>query len=269
MIKMYKSGKLLMGVLILGVFAFSSCGSSQNAVYFSNLDTAAKFIQVPKADFKEPLIQTDDILLINVQSLGEDAFTAPQASSSLGTAITSASAASGVAGSSISGFLVNKSGNVEVPMLGIVKLAGLTTSEAIEVIRERANKYYKDPTVQVRFANYKITILGEVMKPATYTVPSEKVTILDAISMAGDITVYGKRNNIMLMRDNGDKKDIVRLDLNSSSIINSPYFYLKQNDVLYIEPTKAKSAANSAPNRSLITIGVAVATLLVTILINL
>jgi len=266
MIKMYKSGKLLMGILILGVFAMSSCGSSQNAVYFSNLDSA-KFQQVPKADFKEPLIQTDDILTISVQSLGEDAFTAPQASASSGAAVTSASMAS--TGSGTSGFLVNKSGNVEVPMLGIVKLAGLTTSEAIEVIREKANKFYKDPTVQVRFANYKITILGEVTKPATYTVPSEKVTILDAISMAGDLTVYGKRNNIMLMRDNGDKKDIVRLDLNSSSLINSPYFYLRQNDVLYIEPTKAKSAANSAPNRSLIGIGVAVATLLVTVLINL
>lgn len=246
----------------------ASCGSSQNTVYFSNLDST-KFVQVPKAEFKEPLIQTDDILTISVQSLGEDAFAAPKSSSAVGEAITSAALSSGGASSNISGFLVNKSGNVEVPMLGVVKLAGLSTSEAIEVIRERANKFYKDPTVQVRFANYKITILGEVAKPATYTVPSEKVTVLDAISMAGDLTIYGKRDNLMLMRDNGDKKDIVRLDLNSISLVNSPYFYLKQNDVIYVEPTKAKSAANSAPNRSLITIGLAVATLLVTVLINL
>lgn len=257
--KMYKRNKLFLGILILGAFVLSSCGKPMNAVYFSNIDTA-RFTQVPKADFKEPLIQTDDILAISVQSLGQDAFTAPQAAA----APAAGAAASG--GTAVGGFLVNKAGNVEVPMLGPVKLAGFTTSEAIEIIREKAAIYYKNPTVQVRFANYKITVLGEVLRPATYTVPSEKVTVLDAISMAGDLTAYGKRNNIMLLRDNGDKKDIVRLDINSTALINSPYFYLKQNDVLYIEATKAKASVNSAPRTRLITIGLAVATLLVTIL---
>jgi polysaccharide export outer membrane protein len=259
--KVYKKSKLLLGLMAIGVVVFSSCGSTQNAVYFANVDTA-RFTQVIKADYKEPLIQTDDILTISVQSLGQDAFAAPGAVAVGGGA--GAAVASG--GTAVSGFLVNKAGNVELPMLGVVKLAGFTTSEAIEVIRTKATQYYKDPTVQVRFANYKITVLGEVIKPATYTVPSEKVTVLDAISMAGDLTVYGKRDNIMLMRDNGDKKDIVRLDLNSTNLISSPYFYLKQNDVLYVEPTKAKSAANNAPRTRLITIGIAAATLIVTIL---
>jgi polysaccharide export outer membrane protein len=259
MIKMYKKGRFLLVILSVGGLILSSCGSSQNAVYFSNLDTAAKIVQIPKAEYKEPIIQTDDILTINVQSLGLDAFTAPQ------TPVSVASVSSASPGNTITGYLVNKSGNVEVPMLGVVKLAGLTTSEAIEVIRTKSTQFFKEPTVQVRFANYKITVLGEVLKPATYTVPSEKVTVLDAISMAGDLTVYGKRNNIMLMRDNGDKKDVVRLDLNSTSLINSPYFYLKQNDVIYIEPTKAKGAANDAPRARFITIAIAAATLLVTI----
>jgi len=261
--KMYKRNKLFLGIMILGAFALSSCSTKQNAVYFSNIDTA-KFTQVPRADFKEPLIQTDDILTINVQSLGIDAFTAPQVSG----APAGATAAAPGAGA-VSGFLVNKSGNVEIPMLGVVKLAGLTTTEAIEVIRGKANNYFKEPTVQVRFANYKITVLGEVIKPASYTVPYEKVTVLDAISMAGDLTIYGKRENIMLLRDNGDKKDIIRLNLNSTALINSPYFYLKQNDVLYVEPTKAKIAANNAPRTRLITIGLAAATLIVTILTRL
>jgi len=254
--KVYKRSKLFLGLMALGAVVFSSCGSTQNAVYFANVDTA-RFTQVIKADYKEPLIQTDDILTISVQSLGQDAFAAPGA-------VAAGAVASG--GTAVSGFLVNKAGNVELPMLGIVKLAGFTTSQAIEVIRTKATQFYKDPTVQVRFANYKITVLGEVIKPATYTVPSEKVTVLDAISMAGDLTVYGKRDNIMLMRDNGDKKDIVRLNLNSTNLISSPYFYLKQNDVLYVEPTKAKSAANNAPRTRLITIGIAAATLIVTIL---
>jgi polysaccharide export outer membrane protein len=257
--KVYKRSKLFLGLMALGAVVFSSCGSTQNAVYFANVDTA-RFTQVIKADYKEPLIQTDDILTISVQSLGQDAFAAP------GAVAAGAGGAVASGGTAVSGFLVNKAGNVELPMLGIVKLAGFTTSQAIEVIRTKATQFYKDPTVQVRFANYKITVLGEVIKPATYTVPSEKVTVLDAISMAGDLTVYGKRDNIMLMRDNGDKKDIVRLNLNSTNLISSPYFYLKQNDVLYVEPTKAKSAANNAPRTRLITIGIAAATLIVTIL---
>jgi polysaccharide export outer membrane protein len=257
--KVYKRSKLFLGLMALGAVVFSSCGSTQNAVYFANVDTA-RFTQVMKADYKEPLIQTDDILTISVQSLGQDAFAAP------GAVAAGAGGAVASGGTAVSGFLVNKAGNVELPMLGIVKLAGFTTSQAIEVIRTKATQFYKDPTVQVRFANYKITVLGEVIKPATYTVPSEKVTVLDAISMAGDLTVYGKRDNIMLMRDNGDKKDIVRLNLNSTNLISSPYFYLKQNDVLYVEPTKAKSAANNAPRTRLITIGIAAATLIVTIL---
>jgi polysaccharide export outer membrane protein len=257
--RVYKRSKLFLGLIALGALVFSSCGSTQNAVYFANVDTA-RFTQVIKADYKEPLIQTDDILTISVQSLGQDAFAAP------GAVAAGAGGAVASGGTAVSGFLVNKAGNVELPMLGIVKLAGFTTSQAIEVIRTKATQFYKDPTVQVRFANYKITVLGEVIKPATYTVPSEKVTVLDAISMAGDLTVYGKRDNIMLMRDNGDKKDIVRLNLNSTNLISSPYFYLKQNDVLYVEPTKAKSAANNAPRTRLITIGIAAATLIVTIL---
>jgi len=263
MLKMYKN-KFLLGILLLGSFAFASCSSTKDTVYFANIDST-RFHQIPKAEFKEPLIQTDDILTINIQSLGIDAFTAPPGALPTGSASNSPVPNGGAVG----GFLVNKSGNVEIPMLGIVKLAGLTTSEAIEVLRQKASAYYKEPTVQVRFANYKITVLGEVLRPATYTVPSEKVTVLDAISMAGDLTIYGKRNNIMLMRDNGDKKDVVRLDLNSSNLINSPYYYLRQNDVLYVEPTKAKNAANNAPTKQFITVGIAIVTLLVTLITRL
>ena len=258
--KMYKI-KFLLGFLICGAFAMTSCSSTKDTVYFANIDSA-KYNQIPKAEFKEPLIQTDDILTISVQSLGIDAFLAPPGTAATGTSAISNNGA-------VSGYLVNKSGNVEIPMLGVVKLAGLTTSEATEVIKGKANMFYKEPTVQVRFANYKITVLGEVARPATYTVPSEKVTVLDAISMAGDLTIYGRRNNIMLMRDNGDKKDVVRLDLNSSTLISSPYFYLKQNDILYIEPTKAKNAANNAPAKQLVTISIAVVTLIVTLITRL
>ena len=100
--------------------------------------------------------------------------------------------------------------------------------------------------MQVRFANFKITVLGEVNRPATYTVPNEKVTVLDALGLAGDLTIYGKRENVLLVRDQGGQKELVRLNLNESEVFSSSYFYLRQNDVIYVEPGKAKAAANNA-----------------------
>jgi len=259
----YKKNKSFGILMLFGAFLLSSCGSRQNVTYFSDLDSN-NIKQVQMAKFKEPVIQTDDILSITVQTLDATSTTSMNQTST-GTSGSSSSPAEATT-TAVSGFLVDKEGNVEIPILGKVKVSGLTTSEAKEVVRTRASKYYKEPTVQLRFANYKITVLGEVTKPASYNLPYEKVTVLDAISMAGDLTIYGKRNNILLLRDNDGKKDVVRLDLNSSTILSSPYFYLQQNDVIYVEPSKAKAAANNAARNTLITIGVSVATLLVTIL---
>lgn len=267
----YKRNRFILCLLALGALLFSSCGTPQNVVYMSNLDSV-KYTQIQRAQFKQPLIQTDDILNITIQTQDITETSAlNQTSLSPGGAQAApvAAGAGGAATAAISGFLVNQNGNVEIPILGVVKVAGLTTDEARELVKSKASKFYKDPTVQVRFSNYKITMLGEVNKPSTYTMPNEKVTIFDAISLAGDLTIYGKRNNIMLMRDNGDKKDIVRLDLNSSTILSSPYYYLQQNDVIYVEPSKAKAAANNAPRIQLISIALATATLLVALLTRL
>lgn len=234
----------------------SSCGAPKNKIYFADLDsTRVSQLNIP--EFKEPLIQTDDILSITVQTIDVTA----------SAALNQSPVLSGMpgGGTSMGGFLVDKSGNVEMPILGVLKLAGLTSTQAKEVVRERAAKFYKDPTVQIRFANYKITILGEVTRPASYNLPNEKVTILDAISMAGDLTVYGKRENVLLMRQNGDKKDIIRLNLASSKVLSSPYFYLKQNDVLYVEATPAKFSVNNGPRNQLISLGLSFAAFALTI----
>lgn len=255
----YERIKPLTILFLFGALIISSCGSRQNLTYFSDLDSNS-VKQIQMAQFKDPLIQKDDILSITVQTLDPTATSAVNQTS----AGSSASGASPDA-AAMTGFLVDKDGNVEIPILGKVKVGGLGTADAREVVRARASKFYKEPTVQLRFANYRITVLGEVVKPSSYNLPSEKVTVLDAISMAGDLTVYGKRNNVLLLRDNDGKKDIVRLDLNSSTLISSPYFYLRQNDVIYVEPTKAKSGITNASRNSLITVAVSVATLLVTI----
>jgi len=242
----------------LFVLIISSCATGKKTAYFSdigNTDVSHK----ASAEYYEPIIQTDDILTVNIQTID------PKATA----AVNQAGGTSGNGGympadAAPNGFLVDKDGNIEMPMLGIVKVGGYTTPEAKEVIRKKAATYYKNPTIQVRFANFKITVLGEVAKPASYTIPNERISVLDAISLAGDLTIYGKRDDVMLIRNNGSYKEIARLNLNSSELMASPYFYLRQNDVLYIEPNKAKVSTNNAPKFQYISIALGVATLIIT-----
>ncbi|MNR15448.1 SLBB domain protein [compost metagenome] len=118
--------------------------------------------------------------------------------------------------------------------------------------------------MQVRYANFKVTVLGEVARPASYVLPNEKVSLLDALGMAGDLTIFGKRENILLIRDIDGKKEFARLDLNSSQVFNSPFYYLKQNDVIYVEPNKGKAASlNQARTQTFAVIGTALSVLIV------
>lgn len=232
----------LFGVVVLSML--QSCVVSKKSVYFNDLNDTVKIQHIVPSEFKDPVIQPDDILSIVVQTI-DPATTAAVNQVSAMPAV-GASSATPIGQQVISGFLVDRDGNVTMSMLGKFKVSGLTTYQARELIQEKASRFFKEPTVQVRFANYKITVIGEVAKPATYTVANEKVTLLDAIGLAGDLTIYGKRENVLLIRDNNGVKELVRFNLNSSEIFKSPYYYLKQSDVIYVEPGKAKVAANNA-----------------------
>src|SRR5690606_23784629 len=202
----------------------SSC-SVKKIVYFNDLPPDTTRILKQAAAFTEPVIQSDDILSITIQTL--DPTTAAVANQAVAVQAVGASSATNVGSQVISGFLVDKDGYVHMALIGKVEVKGLTTYEARERITTLASQYYKDPTVQVRFANFKVTVLGEVTRPATYTVPNEKVTVLDALGLAGDLTIYGKRENVLLVRDQGKEKELVRLNLNDSDVFQSPYFYLR------------------------------------------
>lgn len=143
-------------------------------------------------------------------------------------------------------YLVNNKGEIDFPVIGRLKVGGLTKNEAEDLIRERLQPYLKEkPIVTVRMANYKISVLGEVARPGTFTVSNEKVNVLEALAMAGDMTVYGVRTNVKLIREDANgKREIVQLDLTKSDLVLSPYFYLRQNDILYVTPneTKAKNS---------------------------
>jgi len=239
----YKSLKI--AIILIAIALFSSCVSSKKIAYFQDIQSINQAKLENAVPFAEPTIQPDDILSINVFTLN------PQSGAIVNQAATNnilgGSANTAVAAQLVSGFLVDRNGDVELSLIGKVKVAGLTTYQARELVREKASVFYKEPNVQLRFANFKVSVLGEVNTPSTYTLPNEKVTILDALSLAGDLTIYGRRENVLIVRDNNGKKEFSRLDLNSSNIFNSPFYYLKQNDVIYVEPNKRKvSASNSA-----------------------
>jgi Periplasmic protein involved in polysaccharide export len=219
----------------------NSCVSTKETIYFGNLPTDSPQVKLPV--YQEPVIQVDDILHVTIQTVDGGSTVALNRLSGGNESGNPAPVANG---GTPNGYLVDENGQITLPMLGSFHVAGLTTSKARQQIHQAATKYFNDPTVQVRFANFKITVIGEVAKPATYTVPNEKITLLDAIGMAGDLTIYGKRQTVMLIRDTGGKKEFTRFDLTDYNTFESEYFYLKQNDVIYVEPTRSKANANNA-----------------------
>lgn len=259
-------------VILAGIsIMISSCSSIKNYKYFEDLPDTGKFVKIGNDNYKEPIIQNDDILYIAIQTIDPTAAGSINSLNSLSlnnnNSLLSSASITGNQSSSY-GYLVDKNGIVKIPILGEVKVGGLTTSQARAVIDSRAKQYYKDPSVIVRFANFKITVLGEVQRPGTYTVPNEKVTILDALGYAGDLTIYGIRTNVLLLRRQTDNSVIaVRLNLNNSSILKSPYYYLQQNDEIYVEPSHTKITGSDAAqvrNISIISGALSVLTVLLT-----
>ncbi|SDC78167.1 polysaccharide export outer membrane protein [Pedobacter soli] len=242
-INVYKGLKI--SSLIFVIALSSSCVSNKKIAYFQDIQTVNQAKLENSIAFTEPIIQPDDILSINIFTLN------PQSGAIVNQAaantVLGGGANTALASQQVNGFLVDRNGEVELSLIGKVKVSGLTTYHARELIREKAAVVYKEPNVQLRFANFKVSVLGEVNAPSAYTLPNEKVSVLDALSLAGDLTIYGKRENVLVIRETNGKKEFGRLDLNSSDIFNSPYYYLKQNDVVYVEPNKRKvSASNSA-----------------------
>ena len=255
---MYKYYRITALVFVIA-FA-SSCATNKNIAYFKDIQYVNQSKLENAIAFVEPQIQADDILNISIFTLN------PQNGAIVNQAASTPTLGSNANNSILNqttGFLVDKNGEVELSLVGRVKVAGLTTFQARELIRDKVSKDYKNPNVQLRFANFKVSVLGEVNTPSAYTFPNEKVTILDALSLAGDLTIYGRRDNVLIIRDNDGKKEMSRLNLNSSKIFSSPFYYLKQNDLVYVEPNKAKASANNAAQIQTLGIITSIATVLI------
>jgi polysaccharide export outer membrane protein len=240
---------------------FASCASTKNVPYFQDIPDSTRIKLVLDAPYKDPVIIPDDILSVTVVTID------PTTAAPVNQAATVAVSTSNItAPQMVPGLLVDKDGDISLPIIGTIKVAGLTTYQAKDIIRQKAQLYFKNPDVQLRFANFKITVIGEVTHPSTFTVPNEKVSVLDALGMAGDLTIYGRRDNVLIIREDNGKKELFRLNLNSSDLFKSPYFYLKQNDVVYVEPNKSKAIQADAEQTRIITIAASVITAILLVL---
>ncbi|MES2701147.1 MAG: polysaccharide biosynthesis/export family protein [Bacteroidota bacterium] len=216
-----------------------SCVSSKKVVYVNNTKNDTLYpgpiVMKDVTPFIDPRIESNDVLAITIQTMTQTEGT--------NTPITSNSAGSF---NEMNGFLVDKDGYIELPLVGFAKVGGLTTAEARELLKQKAKEFYRNPVVNVRIANFDITVQGDVGKPGKVNIPSEKATIFDVFALSGDINLSGKKKNILLIRSEGDKRTFVRLDVTSSEIYRSPYLYVKQRDFLYVEPNRSKIAASDS-----------------------
>lgn len=222
----------------LVVFCLSSCGSVKypEMLMFEQVQNELAVLD----SLPVLVIQSDDILSIKVSSSKPEDVAAFQLErESQNTGGTGANAL-GV----LDGYRVNEDGKIYLPFVGEITAAGKTVSELRkELVASLQEGFIKDASVQVRFLNFRVTILGEVNLPSAYTIPNERLTVLEAIGMAGDFTPYAKRNSILIIRERNEVREFVRINAQDKSLFQSPYFYLQPNDLVYVSPLKAKQYA--------------------------
>jgi polysaccharide export outer membrane protein len=229
-------------VLIL----LSSC-SKRNLVYFSDLPAASEF-NTPVKNYIPPKIQSDDILSVSVSSLN------PESNVLFNNVLlpTTGNNTNVIADKINEGYLVDKNGSINFPVIGKIPLAGLTKEQATEKMTDLIKAHVKNPIVNIRFINFKVTVIGEVNKPSTFTVATEKINVLEALGLAGDMTAFGRRENVLIIREKDGVRSTSRINLNNKDVLNSAYFYLQQNDIVYVEPDNHVKVAATAPGNRFI-----------------
>ncbi len=227
--RMQKVKKIVL--LFIITLLTTSCVSKKRIIYFQN----NKIDQSKVTNSYKTVFKPDDLLQISISALDLDAvkpFNLP--------AVTYATTTNSVVGTpQQQSYLVDSEGFIDFPILGRLKIAGLPRIEAINLLKKKLDPdYVKNPTINIRIANFTITILGDIKKPGTYTIPNERITILDAIGLAGDLNISGERT-IEVKREEGNKIVSYELDLRSNELFTSPVYYLQQNDVIYVRPNRA------------------------------
>ncbi len=241
-ILLYLSVPLLLQMLV------SSCANTRKTEYFADQQDS-----IIRSTNRAPqsVIQPNDILSISVSSLN------PSATLIFNTPNYSTISSTTLGGNNLQtpGYLVNAEGKIQFPVVGDIKVSGLNTNELrLEITRELVDrKLLVDPVVTVRQLTFKVSVLGEVGHPTVISVPSEKISLLEALGIAGDITIYGRKDNVMIIREEAGEKKIKRIDLNSKELFSSQYYYLRSNDIVYVEANKSK-VTNSSRGAQLVPI---------------
>jgi len=218
---------------LIVLIAFSSCTTSKEIIYFQDepLSSLNTLSTNPEITYKP-----NDLLTINVSSLDPETvrpFNLP-------VIINSYSSLNPQGTTTLQTYIIDQEGHIEFPVLGTIKIGGLTRKEATTMLKERISEYVKDPIINIRLTNFTVTVLGEVNNPGTYTVEEERISILEAIGLAGDLSIYGIRENVFLIREQDGVKRFTKFDLTSINVVNQPNYYLEQNDVIYVEPNPAR-----------------------------
>ena len=236
--------KLCTSSFLIFIVLLTSCKPTRNLAYFDDLATRNDY-KVPIQNVPDIQIKPGDLLDITVSSVNPESnvlfnngIIVPP-----GTPYNTTTATPRIN----EGYLVDRQGHINFPVLGKVELAGLTREQAIDKLTTQISKVIKTPIVNLRYLNFRVTVIGEVKNPSTFTVESEKLNVLEALGLAGDLTEYARRDNVLIIRESNGERLATRLDLNSKGILESPYFYLQQNDVIYVEPYSRIKIAQSEP----------------------
>ncbi len=223
---------ILLLLLSSVLFLSESCITRKDISYFQDVSDSLSIQKISRSF--EAVIQPGDILSIHVTSLSQEAssfFNVVGETTDQQVANT---------------YLVNAFGEIEMPLIGNIKVSDKTTEVAKTEIKGKLVKYLVEPTVNLRIRNFKVTVLGEVQNPGVYTIPNEKITLVEALGLAGDLTIFGKRLNVLIIREDGKERKFVKLDLRSKDFFESEYYYLHSNDIVYVEPGKGKFASADA-----------------------
>lgn len=235
---MYKRHVILAGIILT---TFFSCNSYKNIPYFQDLDHS-KALQEDIDNYSPVTIQAEDILGITVTSLN------PEASAVFNYASVNSTNPQTSEANNL-GYLVDQKGEIQLPLIGSIKVAGLTTSRLREEMRKKLLVYLKEPVVSVRIVNFKVSVMGDVARPGVFQVQNERLTLTEALSLAGDLNITGKRK-VLLVRESDGKRHYIPIDLRSKDLFTSQYYYMKSNDVIYVQPDKTKFASVDNSYRS-------------------
>ncbi|MDR2927977.1 MAG: polysaccharide biosynthesis/export family protein [Cytophagaceae bacterium] len=254
-------------LMMTGILVFSCQSVPKNIGYFQDFETYSQNDSSFYSAY-EPTIRTNDELMITVSAPVFDQTQVAQFNLPMNTYLGNEGS---VQSMSMQTYRVDKNGCINFPVIGQIKVEGLTRSETVTLLSEKISPYLPEPIINLQIASFRVTVLGEVNRPGNINVTNERITVLDALGIAGDLTIYGNRENVKLIRDNNGKKEFYTYDLTRSDLFLSPYYYLQQNDVIYIEPNDTRKKASkfgSAENftLSIMSLGFTAISVLVTVI---